>query len=392
MSKNKIINYDFKINERKLSILFYGPFPTKDNVGGYARINSNITNSDLTKKFKFIKLNVHTFQTLKYNNIKKIFYPLIYVICAFIDTGNVFYKINTLKIKKNHALLHITSLYKWHIFREIIIIILAKLYKIPVIFDIRAGNFVNYYYDYSIVYKKIIGYSLKMTSKVLVEGRDYIDFLNNTFEVKAEYFPNFITKEYLKYKNIARSLGEKKEFIVVYSGSITKEKGIEDLIDAFSLIQNNGNIQLLLIGPYKDDYNIILKKKYSQILGRKISLLGKMSIDEIFKIYANADIFVFPSFHIGEGHSNAINEAMLAGLPIIYYDNGFLKDVIGEAGICIKKHDVKSLSDAIFKLMENEDLRKKYSEAAVNNIMSKYTEEKVLAKLSNIYLGILERS
>ncbi len=47
---------------------------------------------------------------------------------------------------------------------------------------------------------------------------------------------------------------------------------------------------------------------------------------------ASAHYFIFPTRHDGEGHSNALTEAMAEGLVPICSDNGFNRSVVGDAG------------------------------------------------------------
>jgi glycosyltransferase involved in cell wall biosynthesis len=59
---------------------------------------------------------------------------------------------------------------------------------------------------------------------------------------------------------------------------------------------------------------------------------GSLNPAEIEKRLSEEHIFLFPTRHSGEGHSNALTEAMASGLVPICSDHGFNRDVVGDCG------------------------------------------------------------
>ena len=85
-------------------------------------------------------------------------------------------------------------------------------------------------------------------------------------------------------------------------------------------------------------------------------------------MYLNSsDVFCLPTY--AEGCCNAIIEAMACGLPIVSSDLPFNYDVLNsQSALLVNPSDIKAIADAIYLLMQNEELRKELSEASVARV------------------------
>jgi len=71
-------------------------------------------------------------------------------------------------------------------------------------------------------------------------------------------------------------------------------------------------------------------------------------------LYANATLFVMPSFE--EGFGLPVLEAMASGIPVIASDGGALPEIVGNAGLIFHCSDSQSLSQAILECLDNNKL------------------------------------
>lgn len=96
----------------------------------------------------------------------------------------------------------------------------------------------------------------------------------------------------------------------------------------------------------------------------RLRFLGKLSAQEIVKEMLQSDIFVYPS--LIENGCNAVQEAMLVGMPIISSSAGGLSTTIdnNQTGILIQPGDPYAMSGAIIELINDFELAKKISENA----------------------------
>jgi glycosyltransferase involved in cell wall biosynthesis len=101
-----------------------------------------------------------------------------------------------------------------------------------------------------------------------------------------------------------------------------------------------------------------------------------------------SDIFIHSSF--GEGCSNAILEAMAAGLPVIASDTGGTREVVdNRIGRLFDYQNVQQLANALSLLIENKSLRKEMAENAKNKAINDFSTEKMMTNYYNIIEAII---
>jgi glycosyltransferase involved in cell wall biosynthesis len=182
-------------------------------------------------------------------------------------------------------------------------------------------------------------------------------------------------------RNVLRYPEYKRDNIVVTVGRMVPEKGQKHLIEAFALL-NRKDWRLLILGDGK------LKEELTQ-LADSLGILGLVempgAVCDVDHWLAKASIFAFPS--ISEGFPNALVEAMAAGLPCVSFDcNAGPKDIIrnNENGILISEGDVLSFSHALKSLIDDERLRIRMGNAALD-----IRNDLDLVKISKSYMDFM---
>jgi glycosyltransferase involved in cell wall biosynthesis len=165
---------------------------------------------------------------------------------------------------------------------------------------------------------------------------------------------------------------------MVFSGRITKEKGVSELIDAMIRLKKHANIKLLIIGsPFygdtanEDDFVRELKRKAETLKGR-IIFTGFIPYSEIPQYLKLSDIAVIPSLW-DDPCPNTVLEAQAMGLPIITTRRGGIPEEVTEENAILLNTDkdfTDRLTEAIFSLYEHPEKRQQMSKAAIEN--SKY--------------------
>ncbi|MBK7855969.1 MAG: glycosyltransferase [Bacteroidetes bacterium] len=117
---------------------------------------------------------------------------------------------------------------------------------------------------------------------------------------------------------------------------------------------------------------------------------GPVKGDKKFKIFSEADIFVFPTYYRNEGHPWVTVEAMAAGLPVISTDHAAISESVhdGQNGFLVEKKNVKQLAEKIAILAADKSLRDKMGAESRRIYLDNLTEEKWL-NVWEMFLGRL---
>ena len=145
-------------------------------------------------------------------------------------------------------------------------------------------------------------------------------------------------------------------FTFIFVGRIVRDKGINELCEAFNKLSKENPVRLILVGPYEDDLDP-LSVRSRNIIEQNLSIdsVGAKFGDELLSYYAACDCFVFPSYR--EGFPNTVLEAGAMGLPSIVTDINGSREIIehGKNGVIIPSKDITSLYEAMKKMAEDKD-------------------------------------
>ena len=161
------------------------------------------------------------------------------------------------------------------------------------------------------------------------------------------------------YKNnLKRELGiESSDFVFIFVGRIVSNKGINELINAFSKIQESKkDIKLLLVGPYEKELDPLKAETLNQIKNIK-SIISVGYQPDVRPYFAISDTLIFPSYR--EGFPNVVMQAGAMGLPSIVTDINGCNEIIieGKNGAIIPVKDSEAVYNAMKKMMEDDTLR-----------------------------------
>jgi glycosyltransferase involved in cell wall biosynthesis len=170
---------------------------------------------------------------------------------------------------------------------------------------------------------------------------------------------------------------------ILYIGRLAKEKGVQDLILAFSKVESRlPNRRLVLVGDgnYKQQ---LIDLTHSLKLERRIMFKGYKA--DVARYYRNSSLVVVPS-QWPEPFGIVIIEAMAYGIPVIATGVGGISEIIkhGNNGYLCKPNDAHILARVILSFFRDTNRMKKMSAAAFNT-SKQYSTQKFVAKLSKIY-------
>lgn len=179
-------------------------------------------------------------------------------------------------------------------------------------------------------------------------------------------------------------------FTFVFVGRIVRDKGINELIQAFDrLHREHPQTRLVLVGPREDNLDPVLPETLQRIdQGDGIVAVGRQS--EVRPFYAGADALVFPSYR--EGFPNVVIEAGAMGLPSIVTDINGSREIIvdGETGIIVPPQDADALYQAMKHFVEAPDEIKAMAVKARPLVASRFEQGYVRNCLYDFYHEVLK--
>lgn len=171
---------------------------------------------------------------------------------------------------------------------------------------------------------------------------------------------------------------------VVMVGNLIPYKGHEDLLLALSkIVKNRGDVYLFLVGEDRGIRPRLERLARQLNLSKQVCFLGHQ--DNVPAILMVMDIFVLASHE--EGFSNALLEAMVAGLPVVATDVGGNREALknGDVGILVPSHNPEALAAGLSELLNNSNRRRKLAESAKRRVINHYPLEKMVAAHRHLY-------
>ena len=154
--------------------------------------------------------------------------------------------------------------------------------------------------------------------------------------------------------NVRPSATHEGSFILSV-GSLEPRKNLAVLLEAWRQLapRIRGSHKLLIVGASAPAF----AKARLGTLPDGVTLLGAMNDDELARLYATADAFVFPSLY--EGFGLPPLEAMASGAPVVASRAASLPEVLGEAAAYFDPRSSEDLVRALADVLESASLRER---------------------------------
>ncbi|OGK44903.1 hypothetical protein A2957_02695 [Candidatus Roizmanbacteria bacterium RIFCSPLOWO2_01_FULL_38_11] len=211
--------------------------------------------------------------------------------------------------------------------------------------------------------KKRLSYVLKKCDCIIVDSRstkeDCIEILSVPEKKIHVIYPPVEVKK--PSKKMIDSVLDKYHIHKPYiftSGKIEPRKNFDRLFKAFKEARIP---QLLIVAGPKGWGTENLEK--NPPISRDIQMLGYVSDEDLYALYAGADFLVFPSLYEGFGYPAV--EAMALGCPVVGSSTSSLGEIIEGVGITFNPNDEKDITRALRQVSSDVVLRKQLSEKGI---------------------------
>lgn len=182
------------------------------------------------------------------------------------------------------------------------------------------------------------------------------------------------------------------EFIVFFVGRLVKEKGVEVLLEALPyVLESIPNTKAIISGkgPMLEE---LARQAKNRGIADKVMFTGFISDIQRNRLFASADVAVFPSFY--EPFGIVALEAMAAGIPVIVSDVGGMGEVVehGKDGLKIPAGNAKELAEAVKTLLSDKALRKTLRNEGHLKANTIYSWDTAASMTADIYRQVWEKN
>lgn len=148
-----------------------------------------------------------------------------------------------------------------------------------------------------------------------------------------------------------RSAAQSGPPVLLFVGRLSRMKGLDLLLDAFSRLENKA-IRLRLIGPSAPELDLPVLARSLGVEDR-VEIVGELPQPQIAAHYQTASLLVHPSR--SEGLPCVLVEALLSGCPVVATDVGGINELISpETGALVEPDNAEALAQAIRRALEGQ--------------------------------------
>lgn len=192
--------------------------------------------------------------------------------------------------------------------------------------------------------------------------RDIVDFyhvaedkITVIYPCSDRIFYNRNTIEIIEIEDIYRI---KRKYIISI-GAITPRKNLLKTVQAFKLVKDKYNLDLVVIGTAvglgRDYLKTVLSFIKENHLSDRVHFLDNVPYQYVPALCKNAELMVYPSQY--EGFGMPIVEGLFSGIPVITSKGGCFPEAGGNAAVYVNPNDFEEIAGWIGKLMDSESLR-----------------------------------
>jgi len=164
-------------------------------------------------------------------------------------------------------------------------------------------------------------------------------------------------------------------------------KGVDILLKSLAFLKSKRKWHLNIIGEgnLQPEYEALSKRLG---LEKKVDFLGKLNETELIKNLQNSDLLILPSINSNEAFGLVLIEALACGVPVIASDLPGVRNVFTnlKEGLLVEPGKMEDLSAKIDFILENENLRKRMSQAARQKAIDKYDQNKIKQMYEDLFV------
>ena len=169
---------------------------------------------------------------------------------------------------------------------------------------------------------------------------------------------------------------------IIFAGRLSKEKGIEILLEAATQLPDNYNLLIAGSGPLEEKVRNLADKKTN------VHYLGYQSKQNLLSLIQGSDLLIQPSLE--EGISSTLLEAMACGTCILASNIEGISELVenNKSGLLVEPNNSDELLNKILDLLPKKEKRLRMANEGLE-IVKKYDWKRVGKLYLNFYESLL---
>jgi len=213
---------------------------------------------------------------------------------------------------------------------------------------------------------------------------------SNGVDAEGRFNPSRVKKS--DREELCRKLGiPDHAFVIGFVGRIVKDKGVEDLIQAWQTIRDRFDCFLLIIGRTEGQNPVSAAALEILQKDPRIVTVPVVENTQMHSYYNVMDLLVLPSYR--EGFPNVVLEAAAMEIPTVATTVTGCVDAVKdrETGVLVPPRDSLALAEAIETYLENKELLLRHGRAARKRVLGDFQQTAIWEALYHEYMLLLSK-
>ena len=266
--------------------------------------------------------------------------------------------------------------------REYIVNFWCRLLGLPVVLHIHGGEFFTCITK-NFIYRCIATALFRYSKKVLVLSESERLTLHHKYGFSSAItLVNSIDTSLYSQECLAQNFAKPT---LLFMGRITENKGVNEIVEAFSLLKKEIDFKFILCGT--GSLTNYFRMRCAELLGDDFEFKGVVSGSTKIRIIQNSHLLILPSYF--EGLPMVLLESMAAGVVPIVTNVGSISRVVKHNfnGLFVEKKNPESIYRQVKSIVSDYCRFKMLSDSAVGTVASEYDIKRYIEHLNHIYMA-----
>lgn len=277
-----------------------------------------------------------------------------------------------------NSVFHVNISTRGSTWRKLLLTGVLRIRRRPYVLHLHGGRYREFFRDLPAPLAAAVRSMFKNAGGVVVLGSVWKSFATDVMGVAAEkvhVIPNAVPGP-------AKIPGDRAEPVVLFTGKVTRAKGVVELLKAWGSLPDNIQTRLVMAGDLHDPDGEITRLLED---APAVTATGWLTGAELDEQLANASILVLPS-HV-ENLPLSLLDGMAWGLAPIATDVGSVAEVIrdGESGWIVPVNDPTTLAHVLESLLLDPTKREALAHAARDRWEKFYAVAQYRDRLDEVY-------